>query len=188
MTRFNYGIWIVFGSLILFCLSYLGFHEVINCTDNSRVKCAKERVKCKINQLKRQTVQINHAIKIHQNENTNLSRKSAELTRLVTNMRDQALSSDELMVFYNHLVTFSNDKNLHISSMDSETLYFNNSAIISLKMELEGHVSDLISWIKTVDTKDYPVLIHHYDIMQSSKNGEKLHQLSIDLSILSQQE
>jgi len=188
MTRFNHGIWIVFGSLVLFCLSYLGFHEVINCKNNSRVKCAQERVKCKINQLKRQTFQINQAIKIHQDENANLLRKSAELTKLVAEMQNQALSSEELMVFYNHLVKFSNDNNLHISSMDNETLHFNNSAIISLEMELEGQVSNLISWIKAVDTRDYPVLIHNYDISPSQKNGEKQHQLSVSLSILTQEE
>lgn len=187
MTRLNYGIWIVFGTLVLFCFSYLGYHQLQNCDNLRNQKLIKKRISCKTSQLQQQAKRLNLAIEAHREEQQYLIKKNSEIRELISAMQNQALSSEELPVFYNHLVQNGNTLNLNISSMDSEALHFNKSTIVSLDLELEGTLMDLLAWIKSIDKGHYPMVIHHYDVIRSAELPQDTYQLSVALSVLAKQ-
>ena len=184
MMRLNNGIWIAFGTLSLFCMSYLGAYQVIT---SPHLENMRSKFKVLIQQRKhvhKQSRQLKKACLAHSQEESFLRSRVAELESENQDMYKQSIDSKELIQFYETVTTLGVENNLKTTSMESETIQLKSGAILNLTLNIEGPMSNLLIWIQSLETTDYPLVINHYS-MTKEKTGEDLYtNLAIQLSLL----
>ena len=184
MMRLNNGIWIAFGTLSLFCMSYLGAYQVIT---SPHLENLRSKLKILIQHKKhvhKQSRHLKKACLAHSQEESFLRLRVAELESQNQDMYKQSIDSKELIQFYEAVTTLGVENNLKTTSMESETIQLKSGAILNLTLNIEGRMSNLLVWIQSLEMTNYPLVINHY-AMNREKTGEDLHtNLDIQLSLL----
>tara|TARA_Y100000589_G_scaffold23904_1_gene19724 strand:+ start:241 stop:807 length:567 start_codon:yes stop_codon:yes gene_type:complete len=184
MMRLNHGIWIVFGTLSLFCMSYLGSYQVIHSPYLAKLLAVKELNTYKTNRLIKKTDSLNRACKAHSQEESFLRLRIAELEDLNGQMYSHSLNSNELVTFYDSLTSTSAENKLVITAMQSESIQLRGATILNLDLELEGQTTNLLSWLKAVEQSTHPMVVNFYNITNFGEAINSGSNLKVQLSIL----
>ena len=185
MMRLNHGIWIAFGTLSLFCMSYLGAYQVLNSPYLVKMKAIKKISMYKTKRLDRQTSNLKKACRAHFEEESFLHLRIAELKDLNGKMYDQSMGSEDLVAFYHTMTKMSTQNELQMKSIESEAIQLKSSAtILNLDIEIHGSIQNLMSWLRSLEMTDYPMVINHYKIKNIGLKAESNSNLNLQLSLL----
>ena len=181
MMRLNNGIWIAFGTLSLFCMSYLGFYKVKTSPhlDNMRSQIEVARQQKKF--IHKQSRYLKKACVAHSQEESFLRHRTAELDQQNQNMYKQALDSKGLLDFYDNLTKIGTKNNVESVSMQSETIQLKGAAILNLTLSTSGTSNDLLSWLKDLEANEYPLALNHFKMTNRAADDSTL---TIQISLL----
>lgn len=180
----NNGMWIVFGTLSLFCMSYLGAYQVLESPylENLKTKLKQEVYKSK--HLTKRSQNLRRAYRAHSQEELFLKLRISELTDLNDEMYQQVIGPEQLKSFYDNLSAKNTRSGIDMTSIESETIQLKDAAILNLSLNLEGPLGDLLSWIRDLENQNYPMVINHYTIHNGDALETNSKRLDIQLSLL----
>ena len=184
MMRLNHGIWIAFGTLSLFCMSYLGAYQVLNSPYLAKMKAIKKINIYKTKRLDRQTSNLKKACRAHFEEESFLHLRIAELKDLNEKMYDQSMESEDLVAFYHTMTKMSTQNELQMKSIESEAIQLKSATILNLDIEIHGSIQNLMSWLRSLEMTEYPMVINHYKIKSTGLQEEPNSNLDLQLSLL----
>ena len=180
MMRLNNGIWIAFGTLSLFCMSYLGFYKVKTSPHLDNMRSQIEVVRQQRKFIHKQSRYLKKACVAHSQESF-LRHRTAELDQQNQNMYQQALDSKGLLDFYNNLTKIGTKNNVESVSMQSETIQLKGAAILNLTLSESGTSNDLLSWLKDLEANEYPLALNHFKMTNREADYSTL---TIQISLL----
>ena len=184
MTRLNNGIWIAFGTLSLFCMSYLGAYQVIT---SSHLNNMRSKLKAEIKHRKhlyKQSRHLKKACSAHSQEESFLRLRIAELDSQNEAMYQESINAKELVTFYETVTRIGAQNNVKTTSMESETIQLKGAAILNLNLSMEGSIHNLMIWLKDLETQDYPMVLNHYSISNIKSEENTISTMIIQLSLL----
>ncbi len=184
MMHLNNGIWIVFGTLSLFCMSYLGAYQIIESPYLENMKTKLKLEVYKKNHLTKRSQNLRKACQAHSQEESFLRLRIAELKDLNDEMYQQAIGPNQLITFYDNLTARNTQNQVEMTSIKSETIQLKGAAILNLNLNFEGPLSNLLSWLKDLETENYPMVINQYTIHNNDSQETKNKKLDIQLSLL----
>ena len=184
MMRLNNGIWIAFGTLSLFCMSYLGAYQVITSPhlNNMRSKLMLDMKHRK--HLNKQSRHLKKACLAHSQEESFLRLRTAELDSQNEDMYQQSINPKELVTFYETVTLLGTRNNVKKTSMESETIQLKGAAILNLNLSMEGSLNNLLTWLKDLETQDYPMVLNHYSLSNNKWEKSRNATLTIQMSLL----
>ena len=99
-------------------------------------------------------------------------------------MYQQAVGPNQLITFYDNLTVRNTQKEVEMTSIKSETIQLKGAAILNLNLNFEGPLSNLLSWLKDLETENYPMVINQYSIHNNDSQETKNRKLDVQLSLL----
>ena len=184
MMRLNNGIWIAFGTLSLFCMSYLGAYQVIT---SPHLNNMRSKLKLDIKHRKhlhKQSRHLKKACLAHSQEESFLRLRIAELDSQNEAMYQESINAKELVTFYETVTRIGAQNNVKTTSMESETIQLKGAAILNLNLSMEGSIDNLMIWLKDLETQDYPMVLNHYSISNNKSEENTISTMIIQLSLL----
>tara|TARA_B100000674_G_C37820524_1_gene905553 strand:- start:474 stop:983 length:510 start_codon:yes stop_codon:yes gene_type:complete len=165
-------------------MSYLGAYQVLNSPYLTKMKAIKKINVYKTKRLHRQTINLKKACKAHFEEESFLHLRIAELKALNGKMYDQSMVADDLVAFYHTMTKMSTQNGLQMKPVESEAIQLKSATIINLDIEAHGSIQNLMSWLRSLEMTEYPMVINHYKIKSTGLKAESNSNLNLHLSLL----
>ena len=82
------------------------------------------------------------------------------------------------------MTKISTQNELQMKSIESEAIQLKSATILNLDIEIHGSIQDLMSWLRSLEMTEYPMIINHYKIKSAGLKAESSSNLNLQLSLL----